>query len=195
MINAKHKIFQDFRLFLTINPLHGELSPAIRNRGVEIFLPANEAKKYEGGSIKELAGYPSVAPMVHQMKLLEEMSSRIGMPPSFAAKAFLAFASSTDLDSRASLFKANFEGSHDGIPHFYSMRPTPFYISLGFPDLFFHLKRLLTTKAFNSTLGPSNAILGFLNSYFTSEILRQTPKYFAQFSIETKQLWTDLVMT
>ena len=28
----------DFRLFLTMNPCHGELSPAMRNRGVEIFM-------------------------------------------------------------------------------------------------------------------------------------------------------------
>ena len=28
----------NFRLFLTMDPRHGELSPAMRNRGVEIFL-------------------------------------------------------------------------------------------------------------------------------------------------------------
>ena len=28
----------DFRLLMTMNPVHGELSPAMRNRGVEIFV-------------------------------------------------------------------------------------------------------------------------------------------------------------
>ena len=30
----------DFRLFLTMNPLHGELSRAMRNRSIELFIPA-----------------------------------------------------------------------------------------------------------------------------------------------------------
>ncbi len=97
-----------------MNPVHGELSPAIRNRGVEIFLPLNKVHKYEGCMVKDLAAYPSIAPMIHQMKLLEGMASATGMPPSFAAKSFLYYASVKDLDSRRLVFNANFEGSHDG---------------------------------------------------------------------------------
>ncbi|KAG0638072.1 hypothetical protein HOY80DRAFT_1080648, partial [Tuber brumale] len=49
-----------FRLFLTMNPGHGELSRAMRNRGIEVFLnplPIEEGSEEDDRERKELAKY------------------------------------------------------------------------------------------------------------------------------------------
>ena len=39
----------DFRLFLAMDPKHGEISRAMRNRGIEIFLPNEEDTGFVDG--------------------------------------------------------------------------------------------------------------------------------------------------
>ncbi|CAO1619537.1 unnamed protein product [Parajaminaea phylloscopi] len=52
------KAHKDFRLFMAVDPQHGELSRAMRNRGLEIYIPAGEKVPSESAALATYADVP-----------------------------------------------------------------------------------------------------------------------------------------
>ena len=168
----------NFRLFLTMNPHHGELSPAIRNRGVEIFIDKNDDSKNVEDEclIRDLSTYSSATLLLRQNKLLEDLSHTKGMHLSVAAKALLSFATVEDLEIREAVFSRQFK--------------------LQRPALFDSLRILLTKleaeNGFNAR--SSNEVVAFAEAVFAVEMLQQKPATnFSNLSLSVKQLWASLV--
>ena len=72
----------DFRLFLTMNPLQGELSPAMRNRGVEIYVSSKPGVGHL--KIQDVSRYPKASLMRCQLSLMKNYPNRM-----IAIKTFL----------------------------------------------------------------------------------------------------------
>ena len=61
---------------MTMNPVHGELSPAMRNRGVEIFMsrrfsPPGGPFELPGQPVQQLARYPEASLVSRQAALMK----------------------------------------------------------------------------------------------------------------------------
>ena len=173
----------NFRLFLTINPLHGELSPAIRNRGVEIFIDSQDGLEHhkivqEDCLIRDLSTYSSPTLLLRQNKLLEDLVRSKGMHPSVAAKALIIFSTSEDLEIRETVFSKQFKIQR--------------------PELFESVRSLLTKLQLSkNTLdwrSPSEVVT-YVEAAFASEMLQQKPSNvnFSNISLNVKQLWSSLV--
>lgn len=168
----------DFRLFLTMNPQQGELSPAVRNRCVEIFIDQRleEAKNDVSDEclVTDLSTYSSTTLLLRQSKLLQELIQVKGMQPSIAAKSLLLFSTLEDLLIREIVFTRHFK-----------MRS---------PELFQNLGTLLSAvKTFNiSDVRCSVEVAAFVEAVFAVELLLQKSNS-ANFSLSIKQLWSLLV--
>ena len=172
----------NFRLFLTVNPLHGELSPAIRNRGIEIFLDRTDRQIdpkaiQDECLIRDLSTYSSATLLLQQNKLLQELCHTKGMHPSVAAKALLIFASLEDLILRETVFSRQF--------------------ALKRPELFDNARTLLTQLQSNNPgadVRSSSQVVSFVEAAFAIEMIQQKPTTnFANLSLNVKQLWSSLV--
>ena len=77
-----------------MNPVHGELSPAMRNRGVEIFVspsPDQSKQSFKGSNlpVRELARYPEPSLVNRQAKLMTHFPNRLSAIKAFAALTYL----------------------------------------------------------------------------------------------------------
>ncbi|KAG8823439.1 hypothetical protein FRC19_003943 [Serendipita sp. 401] len=84
---------QDFRLFMTVDPSNGELSRAMRNRGIEIHLdtfissedrqrvdifkrsPAIHQVEHPSYCLQDIPGFVSLSPVQHSLRLVEDIRS------------------------------------------------------------------------------------------------------------------------
>ena len=167
----------DFRLFLTMNPQHGELSPAIRNRGVEIFVDGSVQVGNEVDDlclVKDLSAYSSTTLLLRQNKLLQELVQVKGMHPSIEAKTLLAFSTPDDLQIREAVFSGQFK--------------------LRDQELFQNLLTLLNRiPSFNAVDHRCSVLVSaFVEAVFGAELIIQKSNL-SNFSLAVKQLWTLLV--
>jgi len=167
----------NFRLFLTMNPQQGELSPAIRNRGVEIFIDQPVVDRNDADEhclIRDLSTYSSTTLLLRQNKILQELTQSKAMHPSIAAKTLLIFSTLDDLEIRESVFARQ--------------------VRLREPELFQNLRTLLSKSSASGVLDErcSVEVAAFVEAVFGAELMLQKAN-FANFSLNVKQLWSLLV--
>jgi hypothetical protein len=90
-----HRIIKphpNFRVFLSMNPIHGEVSRAMRNRCVEIFLlqPIGEGEPVSGPSSKLLSSMTSPAAAVDSLGILWRGGIRSAETATALVKAYIA---------------------------------------------------------------------------------------------------------
>jgi midasin (ATPase involved in ribosome maturation) len=90
-----HRIIKphpNFRVFLSMNPIHGEVSRAMRNRCVEIFLlqPIGEGEPVSGPSSKLLSSMTTAAAAVDSLGILWRGGIRSAETAAALVKAYIA---------------------------------------------------------------------------------------------------------